>query len=263
MIMNNIQYTNTICNEDIISLYQSPTGHTQQYKGDNIFYVVGTTFEKIYNKSERSLHRWKRTVRETVHESEHPYYFICQNGVYWYSSKILDVGGRKKKKQNEIPLTEPITIEHDTFSFTSTSSAIFQRIKRIKWDYYCGARTKNELDVSKCVGNMKKLYYDLMKKMPDVIITLFYMTEDDDGNNGDNLHNHFVLAVSENGKKTTKLIEQSIRGIGALIPDVRKYDSECKGLEYMIKKINRFPDGWGVITNSKLHEELLHNTVYP
>jgi|GEM_PF-3103173 len=247
-----MQYVDVLTNGDFKSNEQIITGDTRSYNGNIINYVSGDIFQNINNISSKTLQRYREKIAIELPIVEQPYYFTKIENKFLYSNKILDYKTYKKSSV-EIANWEKVKfkIDHGTIKLTSAQSPIFSCIKKFTWSYACCTTYKKEVSVAECVAKMEKLFEVLVKRFIGSSVTIFYTTEHND--EGTNLHNHFVVTITgSNSKNVLTQIKSAMMCTGTKVPWIQDFDVQ-KGdyLEYIIKHIEHYPDGWAILSNSK------------
>ncbi len=247
---NEIQIVNIESKDNVVSINQTTGVYTTMYKNEIVSYMIEDAFCKAHNISDRSLRRYRRKIEVTVPMSEQPAYFCYVLSKCHYREKILDDFRKNKPYTNKQRPKKTYSINDEKGFKLIQFNPLYRRIENYDWQYKGGGSYRHTYTVEGCVKYMYDLHKILCGDYPDAKITIFFTTEEEEL-----FHNHIAISIKGSARKVSqrKIQKAIVKASDTHKPFcevILNEQAKKQCIEYMTKDVLRFPDGWGILSNS-------------
>ena len=147
-----------------------------------------------------------------------------------------------------------LDIEEDLFINKSVklNESMNEFLNVIDWNIFGSVRYENKYSKYSCMRKMVQLHRHLMKKIPDTSVVLYHVSESNDYGICNDFHTHFLIYAEGFSSTQLKSISDNfLRCFHDTTTDIRCYDKNKNGVEYINKTINWNRDAYGLECNDK------------
>lgn len=193
----------------------------------NVKYYPLESFKKKLNTSDSTVRRMIDRVKDE--RSEHLFFLFC--GKYYLSLVLAEPAFKKELNKKNI---------RQNYN---------RYLKKYDWQLFGAVNFNLSLDIANIRQIMERFFNELKVKLPLESITLFFATEINSDRSG--FHVHFLIDYNNavSGKKiksfcATYFKKRSKRIAADLL--IEEFDRGKGGINYILKQINLFPDGYDI-----------------